>query len=378
VNKPRVLHIITGLSTGGAERALYNLLAGGLAEGCDSAVVSLRDAGDFGHLIEDLGVPVHPLNIRPHMPGPKGFFSLRSIVRNFKPDVIQGWMYHGNLVSWFARRWASKETALVWNIRHSLYHLRNEKPVTRQVIRANRSLSKVVDIILYNSHLSRQQHEEYGFDASRGKVIANGFDTNLLCPNADKRNEMRQALGIESDDIVIGHIARFHPMKNHAGFLRAAVRVLEFKPEVVFLLAGRDVNLNNPALSGIISPCLRNRFRFLGERADIPDLMQAMDVLCMSSSWGEAFPNVIGESMACGVPCVVTDVGDSRYIVGETGVVVPALDSQALESSLNYVLNLSVERRTSMGEAARARIESRYAISKIVSQYSDLYCKLVG
>jgi glycosyltransferase involved in cell wall biosynthesis len=189
---------------------------------------------------------------------------------------------------------------------------------------------------------------------------------------------MRQALGIESDDIVIGHIARFHPMKNHAGFLRAAVRVLEFKPEVVFLLAGRDVNLNNPALSGIISPCLRNRFRFLGERADIPDLMQAMDVLCMSSSWGEAFPNVIGESMACGVPCVVTDVGDSRYIVGETGVVVPALDSQALESSLNYVLNLSVERRTSMGEAARARIESRYAISKIVSQYSDLYCKLVG
>lgn len=378
INKPRVLHIITSLSTGGAERALYNLLAGGLAENCGSAVVSLRGAGTFGKLIENLDVPVHTLNMKPNMPELKAFFRLRNIVRNFKPDVIQGWMYHGNLVSRLARRWAPDETSLVWNIRHSLYQLQDEKPVTRQVIRVNKSLSKSVNVILYNSGISRQQHEAFGFVADQGMVIPNGFNTMLLRPNHEKSNKMRVELGIEPDDIVVGHVARFHPMKNHVGFLQAAVQVLEVKSRVVFLLAGRDVLPDNPSFSGIVPPGLKSSFRFLGERTDIPEVMQAMDVFCLSSAWGEAFPNVLGEAMACGVPCVTADVGDSRYIVGETGIIVPPSDIQALGHSLNEILNFSVDKRISLGMAARDRIESRYAISKIVTQYSDLYCKLVS
>jgi glycosyltransferase involved in cell wall biosynthesis len=165
-------------------------------------------------------------------------------------------------------------------------------------------------------------------------------------------------------------------MKDHAGFVRAALQVLKRRPGTRFLLLGRDVSFENPALMGIVPDALADRFIFLGERPDAHQLMHAMDILCMSSAWGEAFPNVLGEAMASGVPCVGTDVGDSANIIGDTGRFAPPGQPYALAEALLELLAMSSEERVAIGCAARQRIEARYALPAIVSQYADMYNQL--
>jgi len=372
----KVLHVITGLSTGGAERALYNLLAGGLAQQFDTAVVSLQDEGSIGGRIRELGVPVYGLQMRRGLPTPGVFGRLRRLVRAFRPEIIQGWMYHGNLAASVAARMAAGRPALAWNIRQSLYDLKAEKPLTRQVIRANRLLSGQADTIIYNSRLSRSQHESFGFQGSRALVISNGFDLQRLRPDPATREAVRRELDLPSDVTVIGHIARFHPMKDHASFLRAAVQVARAHPSARFLLVGRNVSPENPALAGIVPSELLERFVFTGERSDPHRLMQAMDFFATSSAWGEGFPNVLGEAMACGVPCVTTDVGDSADIVADTGIIVPPSDVKALASALEKMIRKSPEERQALGQAARKRIQTSYVLDTVMGQYADLYRKL--
>jgi len=370
-----ILHLITGVSTGGAERALYNVLSGGLGERFDNAVLSLRDEGTMGPWIRELGVPVYTLDMRSGIPGLKVLARVWQIVRSLDPHVIQGWMYHGNLAASVAARLAPGRPALAWNIRHSLYDLKKEKPMTRQVIRVNRLFSGAADAIIYNSRLSRSQHELFGFQSSRAVVIPNGFDLQRLRSDSATGTAVRRELGLPRDATVIGHVARFHPMKDHASFLRAAVGVARTHPSARFLLVGRNVSPNNPALAGIVPPELLGRFVFTGERSDPHRLMQAMDVFCLSS-WSEAFPNVLGEAMVCEVPCVTTDVGDSADIVADTGIVVPPADAQALASGLERMVRRSPEERRALGRAARERIQTHYGLDSVVSQYADLYERL--
>ncbi|MFI9655247.1 glycosyltransferase [Guyparkeria sp. GHLCS8-2] len=371
----RVVHVITGLSMGGAERALFNVLSGGLARKYGGAVLSLQGEGVYGPRIRALGVPVYSLGMRKGLPSPLSIERLRRLVSQLRPDVIQGWMYHGNLAASLAARFAPGRPMVAWNIRHSLDALSAEKWLTQWVIRWNRWGSEGVDAILYNSRLSRQQHEAFGFSALNGRVIPNGFDTERLFPEPDRGLISRRDLRIPYDATVIGHVARFHPMKDHVSFLRAAIQVMRQRSDVVCLLAGRNVNLRNPVLAGIVPPELEERFRFVGERDDVPDLMRAMDVFCQSS-WSEAFPNVLGEAMALGVPCVATDVGDSRDIVGETGVIVPPSDIHSLANGLMTMLDRTREQRVALGGEARGRIEVNYGLPSVVDQYGKLYERL--
>ena len=320
-----VLHIITGLSTGGAENTLYNLLKGGFADQFNNHVVSLIDEGTMGSLIKKSGVPVTSLGMRHGKPSFSSLRKLRRMVRELKPDLIQGWMYHGNLAATLARTMSPGTPALVWNTRHSLYDLAHEKPMTRQIIRANRFFSSVPDALLYNSELSRKQHEAFGYASLNGRVIPNGIDLQRFSFSGQAGKHVRAELGIPVEACVVGHVARFHPIKDHSTFLRAAESVALRYPDLHFVLCGRDVSMNNASLEKQVPAMLRNRFHLLGERSDVPGLMSAMDIFCQSS-WSEAFPNVLGEAMAVGVPCVATDVGDSAIIVGDTGVMVPPRD----------------------------------------------------
>lgn len=369
----KLLHIITGLNTGGAERALYALLAGGLADRFNSAVLSLADEGTMGSPIRALGVPVYTLGMRAGLPDLRIIQRLRGLMQKLQPDVIQGWMYHGNLAASLAAHLTPNRTALAWNVRQCLYGIANEKPLTRQVIRANRLLSRRPDAIVYNSKLSRKQHELFGFSAGRGLVIPNGFDLETLRPDPVVGAAIRREWGLPAGVPVVGHVARFHPMKDHAGFLRAAVEVAKRQHDVQFLLVGRDVSPDNPAFSGIIPSDIFPRFVFAGERRDATRLMQAMDVLCSSSAWGEGFPNVLGEAMACGVPCVTTDVGDSAYVVGETGHVVPTSNPEALSNALLSMLNKDLDVRRQLSRDARCRIKESFSLHVIVGQYVALY-----
>lgn len=373
----RVVHIITGLATGGAERALYNLLFGGLIDRFDNHVISLSDEGTMGPPIRALGVPVTTLDMFGGWPSLSGLIKLRRVVREFEPEIIQGWMYHGNLAATMARTLVSGSPVLAWNIRHSLYDLGHEKPMTRQVIRANRFLSSAPDALLYNSGLSRKQHEAFGFSSRNGQVIPNGIDTQKFSFSYASRQHVRSELGIPADALVVGHVARLHPMKDHPAFLRAAVRLALRYQETHFLLSGREVSLEDKTLERIIPAQVRHRFHLLGERSDVPDLMSVMDVFSLSSAWGEGFPNVVGEAMATGVPCVATDVGDTAIIIGDTGEVVPPQDEDALFAGIESLLTMPLEERRVLGASSRARIESKYTLRALVEQYAALYENLI-
>lgn len=368
----KVVHIITGLSTGGAERALYNLLQGGLSAEFDSHVISLSDMGTMGSQLEALGVPVITLGMKVGRPSLSGLLKLRSMIKSLNPDLIQGWMYHGNLAATLARSFATNKVALIWNVRHSLYDLSHEKLMTRQVIRANRFFSRSLDVLLYNSQISRQQHELFGFAASKGKVIPNGFDYQRFHFSEDARQQIRSELTIPAEALVVGHVARLHPMKDHDNFLQAAETIAKNYPRVHFILSGRGVSRDNVDFQHGISATLQNRFHFLGERSDVADLMSAMDVFCQSS-WSEAFPNVLGEAMAVGVPCVATDVGDSALIIGNCGVIIAPQNNQDLVVGIESLLSLPANKRHLLGEQARKRIKEKFALPAIIEQYETLY-----
>lgn len=369
----KVLHIITGLATGGAERALYNLLQGGLNTKFDSHVISMTDAGTIGPQIKALGVPVTTLNMPAGRPTLAGLLKLRSVVKTLEPDVIQGWMYHGNLAASLARSMLSERVALAWNIRQTLYQLSNEKFLTQQVIRANRFFSKAPDALLYNSCLSRQQHEIFGFASHKGQVIPNGIDLQQFSFSQDARQSIRSELAIPADALLVGHAARLHPMKDHANFLQAAGIIALQQANVHFVLSGRDVSMENSSLRKLIPDSLQDRFHLLGERSDMVDLMSAMDLFCLCSAWGEGFPNVLGEAMAVAVPCVATDIGDSALIVGDCGVIVSPRDKAALASGIESLLSLPPTERRLLGERARRRIEDKFTLGAIVEQYAALY-----
>ena len=372
----KCLQIITDLSVGGAEKALFNLLNNGLSTMHDSYVISLMSDGALEMPIRKLGVTVKTLGMAQGRLSTRALNKLRKIVKNIQPDVIQGWMYHGNLAASLATYLSHNSPVLVWNIRQTLYNLNNEKHMTRWVIRSNRILSKYPESILYNSQLSRSQHETFGFFSKTGKVIPNGIDLKIFNPDQDTKNIVRDEVGIPRNALVVGHVARFHAMKDHKNFLKAAVALVKRHQHVYFIMLGKNIEKDNEELLPFITPELSNKLLMLGEYQNVARLLKTIDIFCMSSAWGEAFPNVIGEAMATGVPCVTTDVGESANIVDNTGIIVPPNDNVALYTGLEEMLIMQPDKRTALGTAASKRIRQNYSIESIVNQYTELYATL--
>jgi glycosyltransferase involved in cell wall biosynthesis len=277
-------------------------------------------------------------------------------------------MYHGNIaatVAVFLFDPMRRKVKLFWNVRQTLYDIKNEKTQTRWLIVLGRWLSFFPHSIIYNSNISAEQHCNAGYLSKKTKIIPNGFDLQKFRPDKNRRQQLRKELKVSESTVLIGHISRLHPMKDHATLLRAIDRIVDSlsdiggKQRVLFLLIG----------NGVTSELSNNQeIRFLGERSDIPKIMSALDIVVSSSAWGEGFPNVIGEAMASEVPCVVTDVGDSAYIVGKYGRVCPVGDDQCIASSLLQLIGNKQERKTA-GKQARKRIKENYSMDKIKKEY---------
>lgn len=372
----RIVHIITTLSTGGAEMMLLNLLSAEVDSKCSSAVISLSDNGPVGKRIEKLGVPVFTLGMSASRPPVAGILYLRKLIRELRPEVLQGWMYHGNLAAVLAARWAQTGTAKVWSIHHSLNDFSVEQRMTRWVIKAGARLSEKADAIIYCSRVSAAQHEKLGYLPERSIVIPNGFDLNHFKPDLGARRSIRMELGIAEEIGVVGMIARWHPMKDHKTFLRAAKLLVAQHGNVCFVLVGQGVDLNNQELVPLAREVGIDHVYLLGHRRDMSAVMNVLDVLTVSS-WGEAFPIVLGEAMGCGVLCVATDVGDSAEIVGETGFTIPPGDPAAMACAWRRLLCLPSDERHRLAKAARDRINKRYSISAISNKYTALYKDLL-
>jgi glycosyltransferase involved in cell wall biosynthesis len=370
--------IITGLSTGGAETMLLKLLQNIDRTVFVPQVISLTDVGEIGTSIEALGIPVHALGMKPGRLSPHAFVQLVRLLRRQRPDVVHTWMYHADLIGGIAARLAGR-SALAWCLRNSDLSREASKRSTRMVVRVCALLSGWLPRrILSCSERARAVHEQVGYRAGKIRTVPNGFDLSRFAPDRAARAAVRAELEIPTNSLVVGLMARADPQKNHAGFIDAAARVAHELPDTHFVLAGTGIDDRNGALVQLIEGHrLRAQFHLLGRREDMPQLMAALDVLASTSSFGEAFPNVLGEAMACGVPCVVTDVGDSAEIVGACGRVVNAGDMGSLAREMVTLLKLPAESRAALGHHARERVRERYEIGAVARRYEDFYLSLL-
>lgn len=378
----KILHAITTLAIGGAETMLLRLLESGSREKFEPTILSLMEPksatdGSLAAQVAALRVAAFTLGLPQGRWHVASLWHLARIVRAAAPNLIQGWMYHGNLTAMIGRWVLPQRPPLLWNIRHSVHDLRLEKPLTRLIIRLSAPLSHLPQAIIYNSRISAAQHARLGFDASRAVVIPNGFDGTRFKPRPEAKVRLREELGVEPDRTVIGLVARDHPMKDPGNLVRA-VALLQARGHAVHLvIIGRGLDESNRELCTLVRESgLGSQVSLMGERTDVPALVAGFDVAALSSAWGEGFPNVLGEAMASGVPCVATDVGDSSWVVGPHGIIVPPGQSDAMASALGRLIDLGSEARHQLGLAGRARILQHFSIREVVGQYEALHLRV--
>jgi glycosyltransferase involved in cell wall biosynthesis len=373
----KVMHVITALGPAGAETMLTRVASGMDTSRFQNEVVSLTDILDLAERMRVIGVRVRTLGMKKRVPNPFLVMLLAKWIRDSKPDVIHTWMYHANLVGTLAARLVG-DVPVVWGIHHSALDPRFHKRRTMLVNRICASLSRKFPArIVCCSEASLRIHKELSYAHEKLQVIPNGFDLEQGKPDPAARASVREDLGIPANANLIGKAARFHPQKDHRNFIQAAARLHKKVPETHFLLCGEDVNWQNSQLVGWIEAAgIRDRCHLLGLREDVSRLFAAMDIATVASRCGEAFPMVIGEAMACGTPCVVTDVGDSASIVGETGIVVAPGDPDALAEAWRKLIEAGPEVRRSLGMAARRRVQTHFALPTIVQRYQSIYAQL--
>ena len=356
---------------------LYKLLAHTDRRMFVPEVISMLDMGRIGKSLADLDVPVHTLGMHPGVPNPAGVIRLVRHLRKRRQDIIQTWMYHADLAGGVAAKLTG--VPVVWGIHQTDLSREGHPALTRYTIEACRRLSgRIPARIVCCSMLASKVHASLGYAAEKIVVIPNGFDLIAFRPDWRMRLSVRRELKIPDSAPLVGLVARFHRQKDHHTFIIAAGIVRTRRPDTHFMLCGVDVSWQNSMLvRWIDDAAIRDQCRLLGPREDIARLLAALDVASSSSCTGEAFPMAVGEAMASGVPCVVTDVGDSPYLVGDTGLVVPPRDAAALANAWLQLLELSREQRRQRGLAARTRVESQFNVTTTATRYEQVYRAVV-
>jgi glycosyltransferase involved in cell wall biosynthesis len=377
VSKRTIVHVITGLGDGGAESVLYRLCLAP-SERFRHVVISLRPSGKYAGLLQQGGIEVHSMEMAGGGVPMGGATKLIGLLRSLRPDVVQTWMYHADLIGGVAAR-LSGCRKVYWNIRHTELVPGATGRSTRAVAAACARLSRLVPKgIVACAERARDVHVSIGYDARRFTVIPNGYDLAQLQPQPAAGEALRSLLGIPRDAPLLGLVGRWNPQKDHANLLRAMALLREEGHKLRLLLVGTGCDHDNPTLRSLIDDLqLGDVVYLLGPRDDVPAVMSAIDLHVLPSSHGEAFPNVVAESMACGTPCVVTDVGDAAMIVGHTGWVVPPADHEALAEAIGAALG---ERQDAgawqvRAGAARQRIQTEFSLKRMIAHYEDLWSR---
>ena len=370
--KIRIVHLVTNLHAHGAERVMAQLVTGSDPRRFHHQVVSMGIVGPIGEDLKSAGIEVCALNLPVKFSLMTAPFQLASLLRRSKVQVLHCWMYHANLFGTLVGK-MSGVSHIVWGVRSSNPDLNHYSVSTRSVVQLCRPFSRLADVITVNSRAGQQVHEVWGYPSEKTRLIPNGFDVEFFKPNECARIAVRDKLGVADDMVLIGLIARFHPIKDHPTFLKAAGLLKSSFPQVRFLLCGDGISSDNRELMQMLHDNqLDSHVHLMGPRNDIASLMATLDINCLSST-SEAFPNVVGEAMACGVPCVVTNVGDAAAIVGDTGCIVSAGDPQAFADACSRLIVMGAPARNELGRKARERIATTYDLTTMVRSYEAIY-----
>lgn len=370
----QVTHIITSLNNGGAQAVLYRLCTNDT--GATHTVISLMDMGKYGPMLEKAGITVHCLNMPQGKVTLSGLRKLYTLLKKRKHDAVQTWMYHADLIGGVIAKLAGVKKVF-WGIHHSNLEPDKSKRSTIAIAKLCARLSKRVPMgIVCCADEALAVHAAIGYDKSKMTVIYNGYRLDQFNINSDSGNAVKQELNIAHAPLVLGLVGRFDPQKDHANLLNALALLKEKNKDFACLLVGADINRDNMELYGQIKRLgLLEHVRLLDQRSDIPAVMNALDVHVLSSTT-EGFPNVVAEAMACGTPCVTTDVGDAALIVGDTGWVVPPSNSEQLFEAITKALNekqSNADAWNARQQAARQRIEENFSIETMVGKYHRVW-----
>lgn len=359
--RTNVLHVIACRGVGGAENMLASLVTAPRTSPISQVVVNLMAETVLTEQMRAAGVEVHELDLRSPAGMPAALIRLAGIIRSLKPSAIQSWLYYADLMSLWALRLSGQRasTRLYWGVRCSNMDQDRYRAQLRWTIAACSRRSTQPDAVVANSFIGRDVHRKLGYAPRAFPVIVNGIDTQRFRPNEPDRARIRTELGIAPDANVAIHAARVDPMKDHDSLLSIAAA----NPDVTFVMAGAGTEkLAKP--QNVIA---------LGLRRDMPSLYAAADVALSTSAFGEGFPNTTGEAMAAGVPVLATDVGDSRRIVGDTGLTVPPRDTDTMIAALRRLLGEPQSSRRNRADAARRRIEQHYSLARAVAAFDALH-----
>jgi glycosyltransferase involved in cell wall biosynthesis len=376
MNRPskKILQIITGLGVGGAETMMVKLTDQLTANGYKVAVISLSREEKYSSDLDAKGIRVEHLNLNPRKPNPIKLLKLISIIRDIDPDIIQTWMYHADLLGGLAARFGRRKVRLYWNIRHSTFDNVHTRRMTIIIARLCAKLSHFLpDRIFCVSNKSKEIHANLGYDRGKLKVIHNGFDVNRFRPDPDSSKLMRELLKIPKNALILGNIARFDPQKDHKTLLEGFFRAAELDSRLHLVLVGKNIDDNNEQLNNLIrNSKMSNRVYLLGFSSDVESIYRMFDIFILSSRYGEGFPNVLGEAMASGVPCISTDVGDSKEIIASHGRLFNSGDPEDLA---NVIIQFLTKEYLDgkLSKQCRAHIMEHYDIRIIAQRYMSEY-----
>lgn len=374
----KVLHIIVGLNTGGAEMMLKRLVESHLGNShFQHVVVSLTDVGKIGPQLQLNGVEIRTLGMRSAFGVPTVLWRLVRLIRSIHPDIVQTWMYHADLLGGLAARMAGNRR-VIWGVRTT--DISAGGSLATVIVRwlCARLSHWVPQVIVCAAEASRQSHIAVGYDAMKMVVVPNGYDFSWLKASSDEQQSLREQCGINLNDLVLGSLGRFHAVKDQENFVRAAGLLAPQCPQLRYLMVGRGLDWDNSQLVNWIdrSGC-KDRFVLLGERKDVPQCLAAMDVFCLHSRT-EGFPNVLAEAMAMGLPCVTTDVGDAAMLLADTGVVVKKENSAGLAQGVEWLLTLDQDARYALGMSAKARVEAEFSMARARERFEEIYRQVLG
>jgi len=357
-----VMHVITGLGSGGAETMLLRLGRAEVADGRVPVVVSLTDEGVLGPQMRAAGLVVETIGMRRARPSASGLLRMARLIRRHRPAIVQTWLHHADVAATLGLLLSGRRsvTRLIWGIRCSDMSAGKGHSLA---VRLGRLLSTEADHLVANSAAGLDLHLRLGYRPRATSVVPNGIDVAAVRAAAGERDAVRRELGIAPDTVVAILPARLHPMKDHWTFAAALAQA----PGIVGLAVGEGTGR---------LPDRPNMIR-LGLRSDVPRLLAAADMVVSTSAYGEGFSNAVAEGMAAGLPAVATDVGDARALVGEGGFVVPPRDPGAVANAMRTLADRP-RLRERMGAAAAARIADHFTIERCVARFRALYDQVEG
>lgn len=345
----------------------------------EAEVVTLMPPGFVGRKMTASGISVHSLGMTNMWTAMGAAMRLARHIRAAKPDLVMAWMHHAQLATTLAVPLSGVRVPVVWNVRHSLGSgYAHEKRTTRLILRIQSALSHKPAAIIYNSRAAAHQYRAIGFEPRCEHVIPNGFEVDLAQSAGDEGSRLRRIFGIAEGQVVIGMVARAHPMKDVANLVAAFALLRSSRFAAHLLIVGEGMDKPSPDVAAALARLPEGSWTLSGQRGDVPEWLGGLDILALPSAWGEGFPNIVGEAMAKGVPCVGTDVGDTAWVIGPTGRSVPPQNATALAQALMEFCGMTGAERKALGNAARQRIRDMFTLDQVIARYDALYDEMTG